>query len=130
VYFYIFGRVLPSMPGQKYKEIPREKIGAFHGDEVPYVFGNLDRVSAALDMAPRKGRWEPCDYALSNVMLQYWANFVKTGNPDGRDLPVWPRYESRKGNNLMYFDHDAQAVPDRRVGRLEVLDRGFQSSAR
>jgi para-nitrobenzyl esterase len=130
VYFYIFGRVLPPMPGQKYKEVPREKIGAFHGDEVPYVFGNLDRVSAALDMAPRKGRWEPCDYALSNVMLQYWANFVKKGNPDGRDLPVWPQYKNGKGDNLMYFDHDAQAVPDRRVERLEVLDRGFQSSAR
>ena len=129
VYLYLFGRVLPSMPGQMYKDIPREKIGAFHGDEVPYVFGNLDRVNAALDMAPRKGRWESCDYALSKIMLQYWANFVKTGNPEGQGLPSWPQYRKDKGSTLMHLDRDARAIPDDRVERLGVLDRGFQSSA-
>lgn len=126
VYFYIFGRVLPSMPKQMYKDIPREKIGAFHGDEVPYVFGNLDRVSGALDMAPRKDRWEPCDYALSNIMLHYWANFVKAENPEGQGMPAWPKYG--EGKHLMYFDREAQAAPDDRIGRLKVLDHGFQPS--
>jgi len=123
-YLYVFGRVLPPMPGQSYKGIPREQIGAFHGDEVPYVFGNLDKVSGALDMASRKGRWEPCDYALSDSMLRYWSNFVKTGDPNGDGLPTWPPYEN--GNGLMIFDHQAQAGPDHRIERLQVLDKGFQ----
>ena len=126
VYLYVFGRVLPPMPDQTYKGIPRAQIGAFHGDEVPYVFGNLDRVTSALDMAPRKGRWETCDYRLSNTMLGYWSNFVKTGDPNGDGLPTWPQYRSGKGSSLMYFDREAKAIADQRTERLQVLDKGFQ----
>lgn len=27
-------------------------------------------------------------------MLDYWTNFVKTGSPNGGDLPEWPQYTS------------------------------------
>ena len=128
-YVYVFGRVLPSLPGQTYKGIPREQIGSFHGDEMPYVFGNLDRVNSALDMAPRAGRWEPCDYALSNAMLRYWVNFVKFGNPNGGGLQVWPQYKNGSGESMMYFDQNAHAGPDHRIERLQTLDRGFQPAA-
>lgn len=126
VYYYVFGRVLPPTPGQAYKGIPREQIGAFHGDEVPYVFGNLDLVTGALDMAPRKGRWEATDYSLSKTMLRYWANFVKTGNPNGSELPDWPKYEDDKGSSLMHFNNAAEARRDERIPRLKLLDTGFQ----
>jgi para-nitrobenzyl esterase len=126
VYYYLFGRVLPSLPGQTYKGIPREQIGAFHGDEVPYAFGNLDLVIGALDGAPRKGRWESIDHTLSQTMLKYWANFVKTGNPNGTDLPKWPRYESSIGNPLMRFNDRVEVRPDDRTARMRLLDSGFQ----
>jgi para-nitrobenzyl esterase len=126
VYYYVFGRVLPCLPGQTYKGIPRDRIGAFHGDEVPYAFGNLDLVVGALDGAPRKGRWENIDRTLSTTMLKYWANFVKTGNPNGTDLPKWPRYDSSIGNPLMRFDDRAQARPDDRTARMQLLDSAFQ----
>lgn len=127
VFYYLFDRVLPSLPGQKYKGIPRDEIGAFHGDEVPYVFGNLDRVPAALDGAARKGRWQPEDYALSHVMLNYWANFVKTGNPNGDSLPSWPAY-SGDSNRLMRFDHKPEAGQDLRTTRMKTLDIAFLPS--
>ncbi|SRR6266702_3662576 len=130
VYYYLFGRVLPSLPDQSYKGIPREQIGAFHGDEVPYAFGNLDLVNGALDGAPRKGRWEEADYTLSRTMLSYWANFVKTGNPNGPELPNWPRYADSTGNVLMHFDTRTEARPDERTSRLKALDAGFQPTSK
>jgi len=123
VYYYLFGRVLPSLPGQTYKCIAREKIGAFHGDEVPYVFGDLKLVTGALDGAPRAGRWEAVDFRLSDAMLGYWANFVKTGDPNGGGLPKWPRYDS--GNPLMRFFDGIEVRPDDRISRMKMLDAAF-----
>jgi len=28
-------------------------------------------------------------------MSTYWANFAKTGNPNGQRLPYWPAYNTR-----------------------------------
>lgn len=125
-FYYVFGRVLPVLPGQSFRGIPRDQIGAFHGDEVPYVFGTLDLVGSALDGAPRKGRWESRDYALSRTMLGYWSNFVKTGDPNGTELPQWPRYENGVKNPLMYFNDHVEAAPDERTARMRVLDAVFQ----
>ena len=36
--------------------------------------------------------WEPCDYTLEAAMSSYWANFAKTGDPNGEDLPTWQPY--------------------------------------
>jgi para-nitrobenzyl esterase len=30
--------------------------------------------------------------ALSTQMITYWAQFVKTGNPNGSGQPEWPKY--------------------------------------
>lgn len=126
-YYYVFGRVLPVLPDQSFRGIPRGQIGAFHGDEVPYVFGNLDLVDSALDGAPRKGRWETQDYALSRTLLGYWANFVKTGDPNGANLPEWPRYANGVENPLMHFIDRAEAGLDERISRMGILDAAFQA---
>jgi para-nitrobenzyl esterase len=126
VYYYQFGRCLPPLPGQAYKGMPRAEIGAFHGDEVVYAFGNLERAFGTLDGSSRKDRWEPIDHELSSAMVRYWANFVKTGNPNGDNLPVWPRYDGDRNNPLMRFAGHPVALPDERTGRMEVLDTALQ----
>ena len=65
--------ILPATPG--------DNQGAFHSSELWYMFGTLDR-----SWRP----WEPCDHRLSDRMLDYWSNFVKTGDPNGDRLPAWP----------------------------------------
>jgi len=55
-------------------------LGANHGGEMPYAYGNLHRHAWC---------YGADDAALSEQMQAYWANFVKTGDPNGAGLPVW-----------------------------------------
>jgi para-nitrobenzyl esterase len=75
VYVYHFARKLPATGDYK-------KFGAFHTGEVAYAYDNL----AFIHRCP----WEPVDYQLAAVMSTYWANFVKTGDPNGAGLPIGP----------------------------------------
>ena len=75
---------LGRMPAHVY-EFARKPLGddagAFHSAELWYMFGTLHK------------SWRPkeeCDYALSEQMLDCWANFIKRGDPNGDDLPPWP----------------------------------------
>ncbi len=52
-----------------------------HSAEIEFVFGAL---------ASKNLPWRPEDKALSDLMSSYWANFAKTGDPNGAGLPVWP----------------------------------------
>ena len=71
-YIYHFARPLPG-----------DDSGAFHSSELWYVFGTLQRA------------WRPFtagDYDLSNLMLDYWTNFMKNGDPNGAGLERWEPY--------------------------------------
>ncbi|KAJ5735591.1 carboxylesterase [Penicillium malachiteum] len=56
--------------------------GAYHGSELYYAFGVIPYVDSSAS-------WTETDYAVQKKMSSYWANFIKTGNPNGRDLPFW-----------------------------------------
>jgi para-nitrobenzyl esterase len=60
--------------------------GAYHGSEINYVLGNL----YATDRP-----WTDEDGRIADTMSSYWANIVKTGNPNGSGLPHWPAYDAR-----------------------------------
>jgi len=55
--------------------------GAVHSADIEYAMGNLD-TNEFYD-------WQPEDYAISKIFLSYYANFCKTGNPNGEGLPEW-----------------------------------------
>ena len=56
------------------------KYGAFHTSEVPYTF-------ATLYMSKRP--FAEADHKIADAVSSYWVNFVKTGNPNGKDLAPW-----------------------------------------
>ena len=71
-YFYFFDRKLPG-----------DNAGAFHSSELWYEFETMNRCWRP---------WEDCDWELARIMSGYWANFAKTGNPNGEGLPEWKAY--------------------------------------
>ncbi|XP_072177978.1 carboxylesterase 5A-like [Diadema setosum] len=85
VYFYEYQHRLSYSPAPEW-------VKADHGDEEALVFGSpfleedrLGQMSFTTD-----------ERALSLSLMTYWANFAKTGNPNGEgdnpDLPLWRRY--------------------------------------
>ncbi|HVS96060.1 MAG TPA: carboxylesterase family protein [Puia sp.] len=77
------------------------KYGAFHTAEVPYAYNNLSFVNRP---------WQPVDRQLAETMSSYWANFARTGNPNGPGLPAWPAYRQPDGATLI-LDEQPHAAP-------------------
>lgn len=72
VYCYVFDR-----------EQPGDDAGVPHSCDNRYQFGTLD------------GCWRPyedSDWALSETMQSLWANFARTGDPNGENLPCWETF--------------------------------------
>ncbi|XP_054856322.1 fatty acyl-CoA hydrolase precursor, medium chain-like [Eublepharis macularius] len=78
VYFYEFQH-RPNM----YKDIKPDFVKADHGDELGFVFG----------WPLIKGDDSEDEKKLSRTIMKYWANFARTGNPNGEGLVEWPRYD-------------------------------------
>jgi para-nitrobenzyl esterase len=111
-YIYLFSYVSPSMQG-------RMRYGAAHASEIPYVFNNLGSPNGAA-VAPR-------DQEVARMMNTYWANFAKSGDPNGPGLPKWPAYNLKK-NELLEIQPDGTPVgkPDPKKARLDVIEQAIK----
>ena len=69
-------------------------LGASHGEEIPYVFGNVNGSS-----------YDGTDRDISTTMMKYWVQFCKTGSPNMEGLTCWPRFSSGI-NNYLAFEND------------------------
>ena len=85
-YEYQFDRATPG----------RESVGATHGAEVAYVFGNLFNNPGANSAA--------ADREISSAIQQYWTNFAKTGDPNGPGLPRWPKFDAASRGYIEFTD--------------------------
>jgi para-nitrobenzyl esterase len=91
--------------------------GAVHSAEIEYALGNLSTNNVYA--------WTPDDYKVSKVMQEYFANFIKRGDPNGAGLPAWP--PAGRGDNagakVMRIDVEARAEPDTTRARYLFLDQ-------
>jgi para-nitrobenzyl esterase len=88
--------------------------GAVHSAEIEYAMGNLD--------SNKVYAWTPDDYKVSKVMQEYFANFIKTGNPNGPGLPNWSTFDT---GQRMTIDVDTRAEPERVRARYQFLDQFY-----
>jgi para-nitrobenzyl esterase len=93
---------------------PPAALGAVHSAEIEYAMGNL-ATNKVYD-------WSPDDYKVSEVMQAYFANFVKTGDPNGAGLPKWPAASGGSDAQVMRIDVNTSAAPERHRARYLVLD--------
>jgi para-nitrobenzyl esterase len=110
VYRYLFAL---GNPGDRFHT---PAAGAFHSDDIEYVFGTLDSRPEAL--------WRPEDRKLSNEIQSYWTNFARNGDPNGSGLPKWPTYGPAEWQT-MHLDETSAAKPDVNRDRYLFLDNAW-----
>ena len=84
------------------------------GDEMISIAGG------ALELSLPKVPWEPSDRKLSEAMTSYWANFARTGDPNGNGLPKWPRFDQTA--RVLHLDETITDQPEANRARYEALD--------
>lgn len=109
-YIYHFGYVPVNMQ-------ERMRYGAGHGSEVPFVFNTLNERWGNVEVSPE-------EQELAKRMNTYWANFAKTGNPNGDELPNWSQYNIQN-NEILDIELSGEVIskPDPRKARLDVIEK-------
>jgi para-nitrobenzyl esterase len=120
VYRYFYTHPRPSVRSTgaangEAKGPPPAEAGAVHSAEIEYALGNLatNKVFA----------WTREDYRLSETMQGYFANFVKSGDPNGPGLPAWPAVNQGREVRVMRLNVQSRAEPDQHRDRYLFLDR-------
>jgi para-nitrobenzyl esterase len=95
VYVYYFDHPTPGRD--------REYYGAWHSSDLWYTFSSLRN-------EPGQRQWSPYDFELAEQASSLWANFVRTGDPNGEGLPAWPQStQSSKGAYLWFAEKSTGA---------------------
>lgn len=99
---------------------PPAALGAPHACEIEYCMGNLPLV--------KQYAWTADDFKVSETMFSYFANFIKTGNPNGNKLPEWPA--AKKGDStppVMVIDTQSKATKAANDARYDFLDKAYKN---
>ncbi len=113
VYRYLYARPRPAPTTPDGSPLA---TGASHSAEIEYAMGNL-RLNPEF-------AWTPQDNAVSTTLQGYFANFIRTGNPNGSGLPAWPKGAVSSSGEVMrqVIDVTTRTEPEPRA-RYLFLDR-------
>ncbi|MBE0651797.1 MAG: carboxylesterase family protein [Bacteroidales bacterium] len=133
VYRYLFDNPRPPLansnltPGlaggvmKKDKNAPPtpKPLGAAHSQEIEYCLGNLY-------LSPSYA-WRKVDYHVSDTMESYFANFIKTGNPNGKNLPEWPAAKPDDSHpSVMLIKPGSEAIKVKKDNRFLMLEKIYR----
>lgn len=97
---------------------PKAGFGAAHSDEMPLVFHQF-----GLPGHPKKN---DIDTAMSEMIISYWTNFAKYGDPNGKGLPKWPAYNETDPQSMHFLYDKTKAGPIVDIEGLRALDEYFK----
>ena len=101
---------------------PQIAPGAVHSADIEYAMGNL-KTNEYYD-------WQDEDYAISKLFLTYYANFCKTGNPNGEGLPQWTAItkDNLDAAPVMKIDVESKEVSSpERENAYRTLEKFYRS---
>ncbi|AEF85610.1 para-nitroBenzyl esterase (pnb carboxy-esterase)(intracellular esterase b) (pnbce) [Treponema primitia ZAS-2] len=87
-YSYLFSHFTPSRPEEAGTIRDVKNFWAWHSSEMWYAFDTLRQG------VPPARPWTAYDFELAETVSNYWVNFIKTGNPNGPGLTVWPEADA------------------------------------
>ena len=76
-FLYLFDHGYPAMDAAG--------LHGFHASELPYMFGRLDRTPPRWPRIPETAE----EARLSDIMVDYWTSFARTGAPRAVSGPEW-----------------------------------------
>lgn len=90
------------LPGNKGQE-----LGAHHGAEIPFFLGTSGSEFAILVGKTHTKDNQPGREKLTDLCMNYLANFARSGNPNDDDLPRWPKWNNIEGlDKVIVLDAD------------------------
>lgn len=114
-YFYMHPRPITKAESMK-GIVPHQNAdfsGASHSAEIEYALGNL--------ATNKVYNWQPEDYKVSETMQAFFVHFIKTGNPNGKNLPNWTAIKNGTPANVMHIDVDTKAAVETTRDRYLLL---------
>ena len=135
VYRYLYSKIRPPMVDQSLTpglaggtqnktdgaapSAPKA-VGAPHACEIEYCMGNLHLV--------KEYAWTADDKKVSATMSNYFANFIKTYNPNGSNLPEWTSAKGSGANPpVMIIDVNSRTENATNDARYEVHDKIYKN---
>ena len=94
---------------------PRRR-GVAHADDILYLNGEF------LNQPDKY----PAESAVAEIIQQYWVNFAKTGNPNGKGLPYWPSFDDSKPTT-MQFSNGASLIMRPNREQIDFVDRYYKA---
>ena len=116
------GGVREKTAEEKKAQQPTIAPGAVHSADIEYAMGTLD-TNEYYD-------WQDEDYAISKLFLTYYANFCKTGNPNGEGLPQWTAItkENLDAAPVMKIDVESKEVASpEKENAYRTLEKFYRS---
>jgi para-nitrobenzyl esterase len=133
VYRYLYSKIRPELVDksrvsglaggtQSAESAPPapKAVGAPHAAEIEYAMGNLHLV--------KEYEWTKDDFKTSETFLNFFTNFVKTGDPNGTDVPTWTAAKAGDQNPpVMIIDTESKEVKASNDARYIFHDRYYKN---
>ena len=115
VYRYLYCHPRPATVATPSSPSKPPTKGATHSAEIEYALGNLH--------SNKVFNWQPDDYKVSQTLQFYFINFIKTGNPNGPNLPAWHPVKSGTPAQVMLIDVHTKEETEKHRDRYLYMDQ-------